>query len=604
MKNKNRTIKMMVLILGIIIIGVSIAVVARVRNAKKFDKNMFGENVIIFSPEDDPAYIQNTLDELYAKQEANQFGDDRYAVYFLPGEYDDSIEVNVGFYTQVAGLGKLPTDTKIANLKCLARWLSDDPSNNNACCNFWRSLENIEIKNNVVWAVSQATDVRRVKFDKNLYLHDEYGWCSGGFLADSQIDNMIDSGSQQQWLSRNNTYPLWVGENWNIVFQGDDQQGKTMGTWPAKSYTTVEKTDVSREKPFLVFDERLGYGVFVPSLRRDSVGPSWTSGEENGGFIPIKDFYIAQADKDNGASINKAICDGKNVLFTPGIYDLEEPICVPGEETILLGTGLATLRAKSEAGCLNVGDEDGIIIAGLLFDAGEIKAQTLMTVGDEKSEGSEDNTDVSHSNNPIILSDLFFRIGGTNTKEPTQVNTALVINSNEVVGDNFWIWRADHGDQVAWDKNVADTGLVVNGDNVSIDALMVEHFEKYQTIWNGNNGKIIMYQCEIPYDVPSQEVWKSHDGERNGYASIHVDDNVEGFEAIGLGIYLYNRDAAVELYTPVELPDKAGVKVHNICTVYLTGNPGMSHIINDSGNGVFSPSQREIIIDYEDGLIK
>ena len=173
-----------------------------------------------------------------------------------------------------------------------------------------------------------------------------------------------------------------------------------------------------------------------------------------------------------------------------------------------------------------------------------------------------------------------------------------------MVGDNFWVWRADHGDNVAWEKNEAENGIIINGDDVTMYALMVEHFEQYQTVWNRDHGKVYMYQSEIPYDVPNQEVWMSHEGQKNGYASFYVDDAVDTFEAWGLGVYLYNRDASVELDTAMEVPDKNGVKVHNICTVMLTGYPGMNHIINESGDSVTFAGERKVICEYENGLIR
>ena len=97
----------------------------------EFHTELFGENTYIFAPEDDPGQVAQTLDAIYEKQEADQFGEARYAIYFMPGEYDETIEADVGFYTQVAGLGELPTDTKLQSLQCTARWL----------CNFGRSVE-------------------------------------------------------------------------------------------------------------------------------------------------------------------------------------------------------------------------------------------------------------------------------------------------------------------------------------------------------------------------------------------------------------------------------------------------------------------------------
>ncbi len=562
----------------------------------EFHTELFGGNTYIFSPEDDPKQVAETLDAIYEKQEANQFGEERYAIYFMPGEYDETIEANVGFYTQVAGLGELPTDTKLQSLQCTARWLSDDPSNHNACCNFWRGVENMELETNTVWAVSQATFMRRVQVDGALFLHDEYGWCSGGFLADSNTDLMTDSGSQQQWLSRNCNWKAWMGSNWNMVFVGTEEGKNPTGTWPVVPYTEVEKTEVMQEKPFLIYDDEEGYMVYVPKERENAVGVSWKNGSE-GEKIPIDQFYVAKPEKDTAETMNQALEEGKNLLLTPGIYDLEEPIVVNRPDTIVLGMGLATLRAAKGNVCLETGDVQGLILAGLLFDAGETKSDNLLVVGsgDQKSEDNGKN---------IYLSDLFFRVGGTDTDTPVSVKCCATINSSHVVGDNFWVWRADHGDNVAWEENKAENGIIINGDEVTMYALMVEHFEQYQTVWNGDHGKVYMYQSEIPYDVPTQEVWMSHEGQKNGYASFYVDGAVDAFEAWGLGVYLYNRDASVELDTAMEVPDKNGVKVHNICTVMLTGYPGMNHIINESGDSVTFAGERKVICEYENGLIR
>lgn len=594
------------LIAGALIIGLAAGAIGimHIRNSTGKDKKtaideafhteLFGENTYIFSPEDDPAEVQKALDDIYTKQETNQFGEERYAVYFMPGDYDNSISIDVGFYTQIAGLGTLPTDTKIPKLQCLARWLGD-ASNHNACCNFWRSVENVELESNTIWAVSQATDMRRVQVDGALYLHDDYGWCSGGFLSDSNITKMVDSGSQQQWLARNNSWKTWMGENWNLVFVGEEEGCAPEGTWPAKTYTEVKETPVVREKPFLIYDEKDGYEIYVPALQEHATGYSWDE-EEDARLIPMEECYVTNPDTDTAQTMNTALADGKNLLFTPGIYKLDEPIKVTNPDTVVLGMGLATLQSANGNRCMELSDEDGIIVAGLLFDAGTTETDNLLVVGEE--------SDKEHSESPICLSDLYFRVGGMPTDAPAKADTCVTINSSNVIGDNFWVWRADHGDQVAWDANIARNGIVVNGDEVTIYALMVEHFEEYQTIWNGNGGKVYMYQSEIPYDVPNQDVWMSHDGTVDGYASFKVDDAVTDFRATGLGIYLYNRDTQVNLHSAMEIPDAEGVKVHNICTVLLNGYPGMEHIVNESGDSVMTAGERQILIDYENGIYK
>jgi hypothetical protein len=171
----------------------------------------FGPNVLIFDPT--MTNIQSRLDEIFSRQEANQFGSNRHAYLFKPGKYD--LDVQVGFYTQVLGLGQSPDDVAITGaVRCKARWMR----NNNATCNFWRCVENLSVtpaldQNINIWAVSQATVMRRVhvKGDMNLW---DGGWSSGGFIADSKVDGQVNSGSQQQWISRNAEFGRWRGANW------------------------------------------------------------------------------------------------------------------------------------------------------------------------------------------------------------------------------------------------------------------------------------------------------------------------------------------------------------------------------------------------------
>jgi hypothetical protein len=95
-----------------------------------------------------------------------------------------------------------------------------------------------------------------------------------------------------------------------------------------------------------------------------------------------------------------------------------------------------------------------------------MNSQTLIQVGEE---GSSAN----HTQNPTALFDVYCRVGGP---APGVATSCLTIHSNDVIVDHTWLWRADHGDGVGWDENKSDTGLIVNGDNVTIYGLFVEHF--------------------------------------------------------------------------------------------------------------------------------
>lgn len=551
------------------------------------DKNIFGENVHVFSPEDNAADVQKTVDEIYAQQERNQFGEERYSILFMPGEYDSSISVNVGYYTTVAGLGISPTETNINKLWCNADWMY-----HNATCNFWRGVENFTVNEYTMWATSQAVSLRRMNFKDGIVLSDGEGWSSGGFMADCVVGGVVSSGSQQQWLSRNNSWYYWNGGVWNMVFAGIDDATIPMGDWPATPYTRIETVEKIQEKPFLTYDKEYGFGVFVPEIRSEAVGTSWKDGA-TGTFVSLNKFYVAYPDKDNEETLNAALKEGKHLLFTPGIYEVKEPIKVENPDTIIYGMGLATIAAVDGNSAMEISDVSGIKMCGLIFEAGDKESESLLKVGIEK-------TEESHADNPIALSDLYFRVGGSGSYIG-KVQNCVTINANDVIGDNFWVWRADHGDNVAWDTNTAKNGIIINGDNVLMYGLFVEHFQEYQTIWNGNGGMLCFYQSEIPYDVPNQESFMSHDGKVNGFASYKVGDDVTSHEAWGLGIYSYNRDAEVDIHSAAEVPDVDGVKVHNVCSVVLNGHPGISHVINEAGNAVTRSGNVARVMEYENG---
>lgn len=562
-------------------------------DAVSLETAMFGKNVYIYSPADNPKEVNKELTLMFSRQETAQFGLNRYAVLFKPGEYSEEIQVKMGFYMEVMGLGITPTETTIQSFNCPATWLGDD-SNHNATCNFWRATANLQVNSNVMWAVSQATSMRRMQINGNLALHDNYGWSSGGFLSDSVVTGIVDSGSQQQWLSRNCDWRMWSGENWNIVFVGIEEGKAPQGTWPAFAYTSVETTPVVKEKPYLVYQDGT-YSVFVPDLQENTEGVSWVDGAD-GSLLSLDTFYIARAGEDTAETLNAALAEGKNLLITPGIYELNAALEVTSPDTIVLGIGYATLIPTAGNMCMKVADVDGVKIGGLLFDAGTVESETLLMVGDADS-------DTDHSANPILLSDVFFRVGGVEI-QPTAVQSCVVLNSNGIIGDNFWVWRADHGSGVAWNKNTAPNGIIVNGDNVTIYALMVEHFLEYQTVWNGENGSVYFYQSEMPYDVPNLEEWQSHDGAMNGYASYYVADYVTTHTAYGIGIYSYHRDAVVEAYCAMEVPEVPGMNLHNVCSVMITGNPGISHVINSYGAPAYSGGARSIIKDFQSELEK
>ncbi len=535
----------------------------------------FGPNVLIFDATMPMAMIQAQIDA--NKLATTQFGTSRYAYFFKPGQY--ALDVKVGYYMQVLGLGQSPDDVVITG----AVRSKADLGSGNATLNFWRSAENLTIvptqdgKVNV-WAISQGTSFRRVHVKGPLALSDG-GFSSGGFIADSQIDGQVSSGSQQQFFTRNTDWASWSGGVWNMVFVGNGKP--PAGTWPASPYTVVAKTPVIREKPFLFLDKLGNYFVSLPALQNDTQGTTWAAGATAAGAASIDQFYVATAGRDTAATLNAALGAGKHLLFTPGIYHLASSLQVSRPGTIVMGLGLTTLVPDAGVPIMTVSDVDGVKVAGIIFDAGTTESPTLLQVGEAGS--AKD-----HARDPTALYDISCRVGGGSAGLAT---SCVTINSSNVIADNLWMWRADHGSGAGWTSNRSKNGFVVNGNAVIAYGLFVEHFQEYQTLWNGNGGRLYFYQSEFPYDPPAQSAW-THDGV-NGYASYKVAGTVTTHEAWGLGMYCAFR-AAVATQNAVETPTAAGVMMHHAITSWLNGTAGSSidHVINGAGNAATQGSRQ------------
>lgn len=344
---------------------------------------------------------------------------------------------------------------------------------------------------------------------------------------------------------------------------------------PGQRFTKIAKTPLVREKPWLFIDAKGQYAVRVPALRRDSAGISWANGAvAPGKTLPIGQFFIAKPG-DTAATLNAQLAAGKHLLFTPGEYLLTQTLQVKRSGTVVLGIGFPTLRSDNGQPLVKTADMDGLTISGLFLDAGKQDSGVLMEVAPAGSRKR-------HKADPIVLHDLFFRIGGA---AAGQVDTALRINAHDTVIDHTWIWRADHGEGVGWTSNPSAHGLWVNGEDVTIYGLFVEHFQKEQVVWQGNGGRVYFYQSEIPYDPPTQSQWTSPTG--RGYAAYKVADTVTRHEAWGLGAYsvFLKPDVVLDRAFEVPNPTKApGVRLRHMITVCLVDKGSIERVINDAGD--------------------
>jgi hypothetical protein len=552
-----------------------------------------GPNVYVFTPQMPQRQIQQAVDAIADQQVSNQFGPQRYALLFAPGTYGSAanpLQFQVGYYTEVAGLGRSPHDVTINGTidvynQCFAN--PDGSPNCIALDNFWRSLSNLTI--NVTgqtgcrsgtdfWATSQAASLRRVDLTGgNLSLMDYCTagpqYASGGFIADSAFSGgTVINGSQQQFLVRDSSLDGWSNGVWNQVFAGvDGAPSQSFGQPGAQPYTTLPTTALTREAPYL-YAEAGRLSVFVPAPRRDASGVSWSAEATPGRSLSLGGFFVANPQTPLWR-INLALLTGANLLLTPGVYRLTGPITVLRPDTVVLGLGFATLVPTAGTPAMVVATSRGVQLSGLIFDAGPRRSNTLLQFGMCARCGAS-------AADPATMSDVFFRIGGATAGT---ARTALVVDAAHVILDNIWAWRADHGTGVGWTANTSDTGLVVNGADVAAYGLFVEHFQKQNVIWNGERGRVVFFQNELPYDVPAQSAWSAGRSVL-GYPAFEISNRVRTFTGYGMGSYcFFNQGLDIHASAAFRVPRTAGVQLHDLLTVFLNGSGGIDSVVDGVG---------------------
>jgi hypothetical protein len=558
-----------------------------------------GPDVYVFTPSMSQASIQSTLNTIADQQVGNQFGTQRYALLFDPGTYGstaDPLVFQVGFYTEVAGLGQNPGAVVINGT--IDSYNQCSGSTCNATDNFWRSVSNLTINvtgmtgcqtGDDFWAASQASPLRRVHINGNLSLMDYCNgspdYASGGFIADSEFTGgTVTNGSQQQYITRNSDLDGWSNSVWNQVFCGDSGApaqsfaGNSGDSGGPSSYTTLATCPTTEEEPYLYVDSSGAYNVFVPSVQTNSSGPTWVNGNTPGTSLSLNTFYVVNS-ASTVAQINAALGAGDNLLVTPGVYSYAQTIKVTRADTKIIGLGFPTLIPTSGNVTMNVADVSGVNISGMIFDAGPTSSTALLQIG---TQGST----VSHAGDPVSVDDVFFRVGGAETGTAA---TSFVDNSNNSLIDDVWAWRADHGAGAgSWTSDQGATGVVVNGNDVTAYGLAVEHYQKDETVWNGQGGTVVFYQNENPYEVPNQASWMAGPTQ-DGYPAFYVPNGVTSFQGYGMGSYSYfDQGVAIQNAMAFQAPDTPGVAFHDLLTVFLNGSGGINSVINGTGAAVSS----------------
>ncbi|CAK9002636.1 unnamed protein product [Durusdinium trenchii] len=508
--------------------------------------------------------------------ETGKFSSERVAFLFKPGRYE--LDVPVGYYTQVIGLGARPKDVSFTGTRGLYGPSEDDNNNFNT---FWKAAENFANKpssGSTSWSVSQAAPLRRAYVKGDLLFGTYNGSTpsegSGGFVANVKVDGRLDLVRQQQWMIRNckvdsTFYFNDPSRAANFVFMG------TSG-WTPTPTTTCTNTSVNPtspspqelgrshapvivDKPYITIDANGRYSLRIPQLQRSARGVTWNAEEA---IVDFEEVFVATNATDL-AMINAKLALGRHVILAPGIYHLPAPIRVgfnsSARQQVLLGLGMATLVPTNGNSVVEIGAATGVRVAGLLLQAGPIHSKRLLWW--KPSSGNP--------NNPGLIADVFARVGGPDT-ELVSAKTMFEVSGNHVILDNVWAWRADccQDGCGACAIRYCDHGVVVNGDDVVSYGLFSEHCEKDLVVWNGERGATFFYQSEM--DSFARQDWdKTPNYGANGVSGYRV--NALNHTGIGIGVYAYFVEEGNIVKAGIALKHAATVKGF-VCPFYWNLN--------------------------------
>ena len=303
-----------------------------------------------------------------------------------------------------------------------------------------------------------------------MVLDDNGGWSSGGFLADSVVDGQVNSGTQQQWLSRNDAFGSWTGSNWNMVFVGDTRRAGAELPEPALHHGRLDPGGRARSRsctstapaPTRSSSRRCGPTPAAPP------GPAASA---PGTSLPISQFYVAKP-SDTAATINAALAPRPEPAVHAGRLppDQHDPGEPGRHRRARPRPGHPRGRQRRRPRC-QVADVDGVT------HRRPAVRRRHHQLADPAAGRPDRVAAADHSADPTIL--LRRLRPDRRRRRSARPPVSVQINSNNVIGDDLWLWRADHGNGVGWTSNTAQNGLVVNGDNVTMYGLFVEHYQQY-----------------------------------------------------------------------------------------------------------------------------
>ena len=173
---------------------------------------------------------QTMVEMLFEQQVNAEFLSSRVCIFLMPGTHD--INIQLGYYMAVIGLGKTPDDVHV-NVTITS------PNKDHLCVgaldNFFRSISNLTItvpKDKInYFCASQASPVRDIvvngdlhmaKFQKGCGGPDVYsgGYSSGGYMCNVHVNGTLYFETQQQFFTHNCTFTSAKNGAWNMMYMG------------------------------------------------------------------------------------------------------------------------------------------------------------------------------------------------------------------------------------------------------------------------------------------------------------------------------------------------------------------------------------------------
>ena len=435
-------------------------------------------------------------------------GTNRYALLFKPGVYgtaEQPLQMKVGYYTEVAGLGASPADVTInGKIEVYNRCLDDGGTSNCvALVNFWRTLSNLTLNINALgqdgcrasanfWAVSQAASMRRRQRHRRHALADGLLHRRAA-VRQRRLHRRLDAAGRGQRLAAAVADPQqprsasWSNAVWNQVFAGVEG-APSDATFPTPPYTTLATTPVSREKPYLFVDAR-GQVQRPRAVRADRherrlVGRGVTPGARSRCATSSSRRRPTRRRRSTARSPAASTCCSPRASTTS---TAASPSSAP--HTVVLGIGHATLTAVARRR-----PADGRRRARRRRRRRHDRRGHRQVAGAPAGRQAARPPRRHWKSQPARPDDALRRVlprrrparrqgrrraRGQQRRRPDRPHLGLARRPRR---------RGLLGDTERWNTNLGRNGVVVNGDDVTATGLFVEHFQQYNTVWNGEDG--------------------------------------------------------------------------------------------------------------------